>query len=73
MNGGIVEMCASEFQIIKDAVTRRREVDEQTLSAAAILQDRLERVRSLGGKFGSVGFSSDMKKLLRHRGLVTVG
>lgn len=66
-------MCANEFQIIKDAVARRRDVDEQTLSAAAVLQDRLEHIRSLGGKFGSVGFSSDMKKLLRHRSPVAVG
>jgi len=66
-------MCASEFQIVKDAVASHKEVDEQALAAMAVLGDRLERIKSFGGNFGSVGFSTDVKKLLRHKSPATVG
>jgi hypothetical protein len=73
MNGGIARMCASEFQIVKDAVAGHREVDEQALAAMSVLGDRLERIKSLGGSFSSVGFSSDVEKLQRYKSPATVG
>ncbi|MGD9110399.1 MAG: hypothetical protein PVG93_05620 [Phycisphaerales bacterium] len=66
-------MCASEFQIVKDAVAGHKEVDEQALTAVAVLGDRLERIKSFGGSFGSVGFSPDVEKLQRYKSPATVG
>lgn len=66
-------MCASEFQIVKDAVAGHREVDEEALGAVAVLEDRLERIRNLGGAFSSVGFSAEAEKLQQHKSAATVG
>jgi len=66
-------MCASEFQIIQDALAGRREADEHALAALAVLEERLERIRALGGGFSEVGFSSDVRKLRRNKSLAAVG
>ena len=66
-------MCASEFQIIQDALAGRREADEHALAALAVFEERLERIRALGGGFSEVGFSSDVRKLRRNKSLAAVG
>lgn len=66
-------MRASEFQVIQDALAGRREADERALAALAVLEERLERIRALGGGFSEVGFSSDIRKLRRNKSLAAVG
>jgi hypothetical protein len=66
-------MCASEFQILQDALAGRREADGHALAALAVLEERLERIRALGGGFSEVGFSSDVRKLRQNRSLTPVG
>ena len=66
-------MCASEFQVVTDTLTGHREVDESVLEAMAVLDDRLERVRSFGGSFARIGFSSEAVHLLHDKSLVAVG
>jgi hypothetical protein len=73
MNGGIVKMRASEFQVIQDALTGRKEADERALAALAVFEERLERIRALGGGFSDIGFSSDVRKLRRNKSLAAVG
>ncbi|MFA5422729.1 MAG: hypothetical protein WC374_02610 [Phycisphaerae bacterium] len=65
-------MSASEFQVVQDALTGRREADENALAAMAVLEERLERVRAFGGEFSNIGFSSEVKKM-RRRSMATVG
>ena len=56
-------MRASEFQILNDAIAGHKEVDEHALAAMAVLQDRLEQIKALGGSFSHIGFSCDVEKL----------
>lgn len=72
MNGGIVRTSASEFRIVEDAVNGNREVDEKALSAAAVLEERLEHIRALGGSFARIEISPDMKRLLETKSLAAV-
>ncbi len=73
MNGGIVQMCASEFQVIQDALAGRREADESALAALAVLEERLERIKARGGGFSDIGFSCEVGKLRRNKNLAAVG
>ena len=66
-------MSASEFQIIQDALTGRREADENVLAALEVLEKRLERVKALGGGFSKVGFSCEAVELRRNMSLAAVG
>jgi hypothetical protein len=66
-------MCASEFQIIQDALAGRREADENALAALAVLEERLERIRALGGGFSDIGFSSEVRKIRHKKSLTVVG
>ena len=66
-------MCASEFQVVQDALAGRREADEHALAAVAVLGERLERIKALGGAFSEIGFSSEVRKLSRKKSLATVG
>jgi hypothetical protein len=65
-------MSASEFQILNEAIAGHREVDEHALAAMAVLQDRLERIKSLGGKFSGIGFSSDVRKLQHNKSFAAI-
>jgi hypothetical protein len=73
MNGGIARMCASEFQIVRDAIAGHREADEHALAALAVLEERLERIRALGGGFSDIGFSREVRKMRRNKSLTAVG
>lgn len=66
-------MSASEFQIIQDALAGRREADEHALAALEVLEQRLERVKALGGGFSKIGFSTEVVELRRNMSLAAVG
>jgi hypothetical protein len=66
-------MCASEFQVIQDAIAGHTEADERALAALAVLEKRLERVKALGGGFSDIGFSTEVKKMRRKKSLAAVG
>ncbi len=66
-------MGASEFQVLQDAIAGRREADEHALAALAVLEERLERIKALGGGFSDIGFSSEVRKIRRNRSLAAVG
>ena len=73
-------MSASEFQIIQEALAvgsatlrGRREADENVLAALEVLEQRLERVRALGGGFSDIGFSTETAELRRNMSVATVG
>jgi hypothetical protein len=69
MNGGIARMCAGEFQTIQDAMAGHKEADENALAALAVLERRLERIKSLGGGFSDIGFSAEVRKMRRNKSL----
>jgi hypothetical protein len=66
-------MSASEFQIIQDALAGSREADEHALAALEVLEQRLKRVRALGGGFSDIGFSTEAAELRRNMSVAAVG
>lgn len=66
-------MSASEFQVIQDALAGRREADEDALAALSVLEQRLERVKELGGGFSDIGFSTEAAELHRNMSVAAVG
>lgn len=66
-------MRASEFQLIQDVIAGHTDVDEHALAAVAELEQRLERVKSLGGDFANIGFSSNIRELRHKATLAAVG
>ena len=63
---------SNHFRIVTESLSGERQVDEQTLSSLAMLDERLERLHGLGGPLSNIGFSEDAKKLLRRKNTVAV-
>jgi hypothetical protein len=64
---------SNHCRIVAESLAGKREVNEQTFSSLAILDERLERLRNLGETFSGVAFSPDAAKLLSQKNAVTVG
>ncbi|MHC4170559.1 MAG: hypothetical protein ACYSWQ_26780 [Planctomycetota bacterium] len=64
---------SNHCRIVAESLAGRREVDEQTLASLAVLDERLERLKKLGGAFSGVVFSRAVEKLRTHPSTVTVG
>ena len=62
----------SEYQIVKDSITGKRDIDEQTFASVAILAERLERLKKSDRLFAEVRFSSAVRRLARQRKAVAV-
>jgi hypothetical protein len=60
-------------RIVAESLAGKRDVDEQTFASLAILDERLERLRNLGGAFSGIEFSPDAAKLLKQKNAVTIG
>jgi hypothetical protein len=52
-------------RIMRGSLAGDREIDEQTFTALEILQERLEKVKSLGGAFSNIRFSPAVMKLAK--------
>jgi hypothetical protein len=64
---------SNHCRIVAESLAGKREVDEQTLSSLAVLDERLERLKKLGGAFSGVVFSRAVERLRTHNSTVTVG
>ena len=64
---------SNHCRIVTESLAGKRKVDEQTFDSLAILDERLERLRSLGEIFSGVAFSPDAAKLLSQKNAVAVG
>jgi hypothetical protein len=64
---------SNHCRIVAESLAGKRKVDEQTFASLAILEERLERLRNLGGAFSGVMFSPDAVKLIRRKNVVAVG
>jgi len=53
-------------EVVKETLSGKRAVDEQTLASVEVLNDRLQRVNKLGSRFSIVEFSPAVKRLNRH-------
>jgi hypothetical protein len=68
MNGMDFNYC----RVLRESISGERAVDELAMASLAILSERLERVKKLGGSFEDIAFSPAVKKLTRERNAVTV-
>ena len=61
-----------DFQVLRESITGRRKVDEQTFTSLAVLEERLRRIKRLGGAFSRVDFSRVVKKMCAQKQPMTV-
>ena len=64
---------SNHCRIVAESLAGKRKTDEQTFTSLAILDERLERLRSLGETFSGVEFSPDAAKLISRKNAVAVG
>ena len=64
---------SNHCRIVAESLAGKRKVDEQAFASLAILDERLERLKSLGETFSGVGFSPDVEILLSQKNAVVVG
>ena len=51
------------FNIVLESMTGSRATDEKTFSSIAVLAERLEKVKKLGGGFEGIEFSPELGEL----------
>ena len=64
---------SNHCRIVTESLAGTRKVNEQTFASLAILDERLQRLKSLGETFSGVAFSPDAAKLLSQKNAVAVG
>lgn len=63
----------NHWHIVSRSLTGQRAIDEQTFASAAVLGERLNRLRKLDKVFCHVDFSPDVKRLQRRKDAMPVG
>jgi hypothetical protein len=63
---------SNHCRIVAESLSGRRETDEKTLASLAVLDERLQRLKKLGGAFSGIVFSKDVEKVRRHEFAVSV-
>jgi hypothetical protein len=69
----MLELYPDHCEVVKESLKGTRAIDEQTFASLEVLNDRLERVKKLGGKFTGVAFSPAVEQLRRKPSKVAVG
>lgn len=69
----MLELYPDHCEVVKGALQGTRAADEQTFASLEVLNDRLERVKKLGGKFVNVAFSPAVEHLRKQSGKLAVG
>lgn len=54
----------NHYQVVKDCVTGKQAINEKSAVSAAVLAERLEKLKRLGGCFENIEFSGAMKNVL---------
>ena len=68
----MMELYPDHFEVVTNSLNGTRAIDEQTFASLEVLNDRLERVKKLGGKFASVAFSPDAESLMKQSSRLAV-
>jgi MraZ protein len=69
----MLELYPDHCEIVKGTLNGARAIDEQTFASLEVLNDRLERVRKLGGKFTGVEFSPVVENLRKQSSRLAIG
>ena len=65
-------MDSDHCQIVTNGLNGQKAVDQQTCASLAILSERLDRIKALGGAFADIEFSPDAKKMAQQKCRVAV-
>lgn len=68
----MLETNLTHWKIVKQSLFDRRDVDEQTFTSAAILKERLERLKKSHNSLKDVTLSSDVLQLAKHNRQIAV-
>lgn len=68
----MIEVDSNHCQTVKDSISGKRAIDEQTFASLTILSERLERLRKLDTIFEGVEFSPTLKKLKEQKSAVAI-
>ena len=63
----MIEMECDHYKIVAESLSGQRAVDEQSSASLAVLSDRLEQVKKLGGAFSNISFSPEVNELARQK------
>jgi len=59
----MMDLYTDHCEVVKETLSGKRTVDEQTLSSIAALNERLDRVKRLGQRFSRIEFSPSVRQL----------
>ena len=65
-------MESNYWQMLKDGLTGKRPLDEKTFVSAAILAEKLERLKKTNALFEDVELSPAVKKLMKEKSRVAI-
>jgi len=68
----MIDLDSEHYRIVEQSLCGQRSIDEHTFASLAILGERLDRVKELGGMFEHVRFSPAAKKLKQQKNVVAV-
>lgn len=68
----MMQLNTDHLRIVEDSLSGQRETDEQSFVSLAVLEDRLEHIRRLGGSFRDIAFSSAVENLKKQKNRVAV-
>ena len=63
----------NHFELVKESLNGRREIDENTFASLEVLRERIGRLKQLDNSFSGIGFSPFVRRLTRQRKEVAVG
>jgi len=68
----MIEVDSNYCRIVRNSLSGKRAVDEETIASLAILAERLERLKKLDKVFDKVAFSPDVEELKERKSAVAV-
>jgi len=68
-----VQVASNHYQIVKDSLTGKRAIDEQTFASLSVLTERLERLKKLGKAFSEITFSPAVEELRSRQNTMVAG
>ena len=69
----MAQLCYEEVTRVQEHLDGQCPADEQTLSAVAVLADRLERLKSQSSLFAKIRFSPNIQRLVGQTSFSAVG
>ena len=62
----MIDLYPDHCEVVKESLSGKRTVDEQTAASISVLNERLERVKKMGQRFSRIEFSPAVKQLKNH-------